>query len=768
MAFDDDLDEDDLREEMEKQRQGMQVEAESRVGKKLSDMTTRRVIVLVLLLLFSIPNFQAENWYSKSVSSQEMGADAVVHAWYRYNFLCKPKRFYENELLTYIYYHNPHSTECTTPDPEDASSILPCPADQKASLFWVGLVFPATDEPVTKNSTCTLCNEERGCPHITEMTADKVGYNTSGKSEVDYWNDQYKRNGNEGFLYDTGELPQRVYDALTKKWTASCFGDRDVSYIGVSLVDDVSCPEELRWNEYESLFGLFRPSDANAQGLGALRFYFDKRKWKRIEAVFGIITTIFVCVLLAVASMSFSKDANELVLNPIERISAKLLVIRDSPMAAIKLGDVAYREEQAALRLEKEREEKASWFSKASRLFGRKKKKKSEPMETAILEKTIIKIGGLLALGFGEAGARIIGQNMKGSDTAGVNAMIPGTKIDCIFGYSEIHHFAETMQVLQDKVMLFVNQIAEIVHGIVDEYLGAPNKNVGDAFLLVWRLVDVEPQMVMKYADFAVLAFVKIIAAVNKSATFADYRDHPGLLLRIPNFRVTLHFGLHYGWAIEGAIGSEFKIDASYLSPNVNTCWRLASEAKQYELLMLVSHVAAALCSSRMQKNFRLLDRVELKGSKQPIGLHTVDLDWRRLDVAESVGSKVVFKKYKMRQQRERVKEMKQTPAFDPAELFMVDRDIKLMRELYTSDFFDAFDMAYRNYEAGEWEVARVMLEETLLMLGHEDGPSRSLLNFMQSEQHTPHRRGSSAGPVPVYTGRWVAPKSWQGYRSFK
>lgn len=30
-------------------------------------------------------------------------------------------------------------------------------------------------------------------------------------------------------------------------------------------------------------------------------------------------------------------------------------------------------------------------------------------------------------------------------------------------------------------------------------------------------------------------------------------------------------FGLHYGWAIEGAIGSEFKIDASYLSPNVNT-----------------------------------------------------------------------------------------------------------------------------------------------------------------------------------------------------
>lgn len=29
-------------------------------------------------------------------------------------------------------------------------------------------------------------------------------------------------------------------------------------------------------------------------------------------------------------------------------------------------------------------------------------------------------------------------------------------------------------------------------------------------------------------------------------------------------------FGLHYGWAIEGAIGSKMKVDASYLSPHVN------------------------------------------------------------------------------------------------------------------------------------------------------------------------------------------------------
>ena len=35
--------------------------------------------------------------------------------------------------------------------------------------------------------------------------------------------------------------------------------------------------------------------------------------------------------------------------------------------------------------------------------------------------------------------------------------------------------------------MLFVNEIGEIVHGIVDRYQGAANKNIGDAFLLVWK-----------------------------------------------------------------------------------------------------------------------------------------------------------------------------------------------------------------------------------------------------------------------------------------
>jgi hypothetical protein len=36
--------------------------------------------------------------------------------------------------------------------------------------------------------------------------------------------------------------------------------------------------------------------------------------------------------------------------------------------------------------------------------------------------------------------------------------------------------------------MLFVNNIGEIVHRMVDRFLGGANKNIGDAFLLVWKI----------------------------------------------------------------------------------------------------------------------------------------------------------------------------------------------------------------------------------------------------------------------------------------
>jgi len=46
-------------------------------------------------------------------------------------------------------------------------------------------------------------------------------------------------------------------------------------------------------------------------------------------------------------------------------------------------------------------------------------------------------------------------------------------------------------------------------------------------------------------------------------------------------------FGLHVGWSIEGAIGSSYKIDASYLSPNVKMSEKLEGATKQFGKMIL-------------------------------------------------------------------------------------------------------------------------------------------------------------------------------------
>jgi class 3 adenylate cyclase len=401
---------------------------------------------------------------------------------------------------------------------------------------------------------------------------------------------------------------------------------------------------------------------------------------------------------------------------------------------------------------------KLQWLKQNTlEMFGAGKSKTAvEPMETVVLEKTIIKIGSLLALGFGEAGAEIIGQNMQGSETSALNAMIPGRKVEAIFGFCDIRNFTDATEVLQDQVMVFVNRIAGVVHSCINEFFGSPNKNIGDAFLLVWRLSGHNSHKQCRLADMAVISFVKIIAQINKSPLLAEYRSHPKLVKRLPNYRVRLGFGLHSGWAIEGAIGSEFKIDASYLSPNVNMAARLEGVTKQYGCLMLISDALVTLCSEQIAQECRLIDHVAMVGRKQPFKLFTLDLDDLALEVeyggASTKGTTHMGKsaKFKERADRQRRRNERWSDDFSLYSLFENDRDICTMRAKFTTEFFCRFNMAYLNYEAGNWAVAKSMLEHTRFLLATEDGPSAALLRYIKQNA----------------TDEGQAKKDWLGYRT--
>jgi len=515
----------------------------------------------------------------------------------------------------------------------------------------------------------------------------------------------------------------------------------------------VKCPEDLRRGERSKYYATVRVNEASLKEWH-LGIYFDLRPFTFWEAFFSLMVTFGVCILLCIASACFSKDADRLVLTPVENMIAKVETIRENPLAATKVADEEFhREEVSRARTKKLRESKNILNIMKDLMLCKGSAGPAELMETVILEKTIIKLGSLLALGFGEAGSQIIEHNMNGVDSACVDAMIEGTRVECIIGATRIRNFGTATEVLQGKVMTFVNQIAEIVHGVVDEFHGYASKNNGDFFMMIWRKSANHDGVVLsKLADMSMLAFARILGAVHRSPVLAAYRGHPGLQQRLgKNCRVHLSSGLHYGWAIEGAVGSEFKIDASYLSPNVSIAETVERATKIYGVSILVAESVVKVCSPEIAAKCRLIDRVLVTGSVSPMELYSIDLDYMSLTVESSPPMHINWtarQRFRVRQFLETEKKNKLREDEKMVRFFEKNSEIAAMRYRYTLEFIHVFNMGYQNYSQGEWQVAQRLLTRTRTMLGVVDGPSLALLQFMEHQ------------PTP-----FEAPKVWQGVR---
>lgn len=96
-----------------------------------------------------------------------------------------------------------------------------------------------------------------------------------------------------------------------------------------------------------------------------------------------------------------------------------------------------------------------------------------------------------------------------------------------------------------------------------------------------------------------------------------------------------MSFGLHLGWAIEGAIGSYFKIDVSYLSPNVNFTQHLQEHAHLYNVPLLISGQLYDNFSEETQQYCRKIDYILMKGQEKPVWAYTCDVIADYLEVEE-------------------------------------------------------------------------------------------------------------------------------------
>ena len=100
----------------------------------------------------------------------------------------------------------------------------------------------------------------------------------------------------------------------------------------------------------------------------------------------------------------------------------------------------------------------------------------------------------------------------------------------------------------------------------------------------------------------------------NVSGVFAKYVHNPAVVSSMgSSMKIGLKIGMHIGWAIEGAIGSKYKIDACMLSPNVNLAARLASAANQYKVDLILSHKFVQSLSASARRKCRKIDCVTVE-----------------------------------------------------------------------------------------------------------------------------------------------------------
>lgn len=176
------------------------------------------------------------------------------------------------------------------------------------------------------------------------------------------------------------------------------------------------------------------------------------------EAKAGIYLTIFVVFMLVSLSTQFNGDAQKLVLAPIESMMEMINRVANDPLENYDFNEINGTGEY----------------------------------ETKVVQVAIQKITALLRVGFGVAGAEIISTNMavEGEGSNVLEPMIPGKRIYALFGFCDIHSFDHCTERLEDEIMTFVNSVARIVHDEVTRWGGLCNKNLGNAFLIVWRIGD--------------------------------------------------------------------------------------------------------------------------------------------------------------------------------------------------------------------------------------------------------------------------------------
>jgi len=652
------------------QMSDMSDSAASTFGEAVSDGISKKVIALVLVLLITVPLFEVDIPQTKQQIIQlmeDMHKKDLVQTFSRRT---GPLTYFQN-------FEEAQLCELQLQDASNTRDFTSTTGTERADAAWPG-----------DANLAITGSYKKGCANYRAKFSSGV---TAGFSTWTNAGAAGTARGNPVEKPDVAETIAKNGPDLTN--FRSCATDKDeqgtpatwiciqaCGTIGEKILPDgrIDAPKIVDWKrlddmrltelsywpnaEYQGVTGT-EGADAIAAG-ATIKATFYLRNLKNYEAMMTIYYMLFNMLVFGAATGVFLNEVFELIVNPMERICMAV-----ESMAHTMKALQGNHEEDA------------------------------EGDEFTQLSSSIVKMTDLLKTSLGAAGANIIKNNLD-ADSHEIDPMIPGVRIMGYYGFCDIRGFANAMSTLEEDIMVYTNIVSDHVHKNVATHLGAPNKNIGDSWLCVWSGKE---EMVyassagadsMKFADHALMSAVECLEAVSEDAELKEFESRTGE-------PISMGFGFHYGWAVEGAVGSDKKVDATYLSPHVNMSARMEAATKQFDCNILVSEDFFGRMSSAFQRNMRKVDRVLVVGSTWPMILYAYD-------EGPDEGNSSLTKKNR---------------------------------------FTEEYDKAVDFYIAGEWADAKKLLY-SCLGARPNDGASTGMLDFMAQ-----------------YGNGDTAPSDWQGYR---
>jgi len=454
-----------------------------------------------------------------------------------------------------------------------------------------------------------------------------------------------------------------------------------------------------------------------------------------------LVAKLVIAVSLWLSLQKMMADAKRFVLNPLRHLLSIVYIYAKNPLATVKIEDLLRDTDEAG---GPETQQLTNAIGQITQLL----RKCWGVAGTGIISENIS-----------------AHRDVTGASAKIFNPMVDGKKVQAIFGFAKIGDFDFLVSSLDDDVCQIINNVAAVVHSEVFRWglgnSGQCNKNLGASFLLVWRIGETKMVLadqarakslvfghtrkvaptspttttgksrhskssrdmsmmggvvessydevdlaelpgIQEFSERAVLGLLKTFAQLQRDRKLVKWKNDMRLGAGVGDFEVDVNFGLSAGWAMEGAVGSLFKVDATYLSPHVNIAARMCTACAQYGVNILVNHSFHRLLGESVKGKFRHIDNVTFKGSGVVQPIYTYDcrampnlcLNGKPSELWDEISRNY------------------------SEQLWDTDSDLLDMRlHAVGNDFSKIFDKGFSAYVKGDWKKALHHLEKSRVLM---------------------------------------------------